>query len=156
MASRLRKAGAVTAAGALAIALVGGLEGLRLKSYPDVIGVWTACYGETRGIKPGMSFTKAECDVKLANALAEFETGMRSCLKQPDTIPIKPYVAFLSLSYNVGVGAFCKSTVARKANAGDYRGACDALPPFNKAGGKAVNGLVKRRAAERKFCLEGL
>lgn len=156
MASRLKKSGAVTAAGVLAIALIGGYEGLRLKSYPDIVGVWTACYGETRGIKPGMAFTKAECDIKLANALVEFETGMRACLKRPDAIPIKPYIAYLSLSYNVGTGAFCKSTVARKANAADYRGACDALLAFNKAGGKVAKGLVKRRAAERKFCLEGL
>jgi lysozyme len=153
--SRLKKAGAITAAGALAIGLIGGFEGLRLRSYPDIVHVWTVCYGETRGVKPGMKFTKKECDAKLAIALAEFETGMRACLKQPDAIPDKPYVAFLSLSYNIGTSAFCGSTVARRANAGDIRGACNAIPAWNKAGGRVSKGLVNRRAAERKLCLEG-
>lgn len=156
MASRLKKFGAVTAAGALAIGLVGGFEGLRLRSYPDVVHVWTVCYGETRGVKPGMTFTKPECDAKLAAALVDFETGMRRCLKQPDAIPDKPYVAFLSLSYNIGTHAFCGSTVARRANVGDLRGACNAISAWNKAGGHVVRGLVKRRAAERKLCLEGV
>ena len=48
------------AATAVAIALIGGYEGLRTYSYQDVIGVWTACYGETRGIGPGMKFTNNE------------------------------------------------------------------------------------------------
>lgn len=155
--SRLKRAGVgLTVAGTLAVATIGAYEGLRLASYRDVIGVWTVCYGETRGVKPGMRFTKAQCDTKLVDGLADFEAGMRRCLTNPDAIPDKPYVAFLSLAYNVGTGAFCKSTVARRANAGDLRGACDALLAFNKAGGRVVQGLVNRRQAERKLCLAGL
>ena len=157
MASRLRKAGiGLTAAGGLAIALVGGWEGLKLSSYRDVIGVWTACYGETRGIKPGMRFTKAQCDTMLIDGLEDFEAGMRACLTRPDAIPEKPYVAFLSLAYNVGTGTFCRSSVAKKANAGDLRGACDALMLYVNAGGRRIQGLVNRRTAERKLCLEGV
>ncbi|WP_454684005.1 lysozyme [Ancylobacter moscoviensis] len=157
MASRLRKAGiGLTAAGGLAIALVGGWEGLKLASYRDVIGVWTACYGETRGIKPGMRFTKAQCDTMLIDGLEDFEAGMRACLARPDAIPEKPYVAFLSLAYNVGVGTFCRSSVAKKANTGDLRGACDALMLYVNAGGRRIQGLVNRRTAERKLCLEGV
>lgn len=157
MASRLRKAGiGLTAAGGLAIALVGGWEGLKLTSYRDVIGVWTACYGETRGIKPGMRFTKAQCDTMLIDGLEDFEAGMRACLTRPDAIPEKPYVTFLSLAYNVGTGTFCQSSVAKKANAGDLRGACDALMLYVNAGGRRIQGLVNRRAAERKLCLEGV
>ena len=157
MASRLRKAGiGLTAAGGLAIALVGGWEGLKLTSYRDVIGVWTACYGETRGIKPGMRFTKAQCDTMLIDGLEDFEAGMRACLARPDAIPEKPYVAFLSLAYNVGVGTFCRSSVAKKANAGDLRGACDALMLYVNAGGRRIQGLMNRRTAERKLCLEGV
>lgn len=153
MASRLKKGGAAMAA---AVALIGGYEGLRLVSYADVIGVYTACYGETRGIRPGMKFTKAECDEMFAKRLVEFETGMRACLKEPDAIPIRPYIAFLSLSYNVGIGAFCKSSVARLANAGDIKGACNRIPAFNKAGGRVIRGLVSRRADEQKYCLAGV
>ena len=157
MASRLKKAGVgVTVAGAAAIALVGGYEGLRLKSYPDIVGVWTACYGETRNIKPGMKLTKPQCDQMLADRLVEFEQGMRKCLAKPDALPIQPYISFVSLSYNIGTGAFCRSTVVRKVNAGDLRGSCDAILLFNKAGGRVVKGLVNRRADERKLCLEGL
>lgn len=153
MASRLKKSAVAMGA---AVALIGGYEGLRLNSYQDVIGVWTACYGETRGIRPGMKFTKAECDAQFAKGLVEFETGMRACLKRPDAIPIKPYIAFLSLSYNIGLGAFCKSSVARYANAGDLRAACNRIPAFNKAGGRVVRGLVSRRGDEQKYCLSGL
>src|SRR5690606_28418158 len=96
-----------------------------------------------------------ECQVMLGSALVEFETGMRKCLTAPDAIPDKPYVAFLSLSYNIGTGAFCKSTVARKANASDIVGACNAIPMWNKAGGRVVQGLVNRRAEEQRICLEG-
>lgn len=155
--SRLRKAGVgLTVAGSLAVGLVGNWEGLRLYAYQDVIGVWTACYGETKDIKPGMKFTKAQCDVMFIDRLQEFEAGMRRCLSRPDAIPDKPYVAFLSLSYNIGLGAFCKSSIARHANAGNLTAACNAIPLYNKAGGKVVKGLVRRRAEERKLCLSGL
>ncbi len=151
--SRLKKSAAVMA---VAVGMIGGYEGLRLYSYPDIIGVWTACYGETRNIRPGMKFTKAQCDDMLSKRLVEFETGMRKCLKAPDAIPDRPYIAFLSLSYNIGTGAFCKSSVARLANQGDLIGACNRIPAFNKAGGKVIPGLVKRRTDEQKYCLSGL
>lgn len=154
MATSRLKAG--TAAAAMAVALIGGYEGLKLYSYRDVIGVWTACYGETRGIRQGMTFTKAECDAQFAKGLTEFESKMRGCLSKPDDIPIKPYIAFVSLSYNIGVGAFCKSSVAMLANSGRLREACNRIPAFNKAGGRVIRGLVVRRADEQKFCLSGL
>ncbi len=150
--SRLKRGGAVLA---LAVTVIGGFEGLRLNSYQDSVKVWTVCYGETKGIKRGMHFTKPECDAMFANRLIEFETGMRKCLKAPDSIPDKPYVMFLSLSYNIGLGAFCKSTLAKKLNAGDIRGACNDLPKWSRAGSLAKL-LLPRRQTERKMCLEGL
>jgi lysozyme len=149
--------GAATAVGMLAILVVGDFEGLRLHSYRDVIGVWTACYGETKGIRPGMKFTKEKCDSMFLNdGLMRHERGMRGCLNDPDGLPEKTYVAFLSLTYNIGVGAFCKSSVARAANNLDLISACNALLKWNKAGGRVVKGLVTRRQKERKLCLEGL
>lgn len=150
--SRLKKGAAITT---LAISLIGGFEGLRLNSYQDSVKVWTACYGETQGIKRGMRFTKPECDAMFANRLVEFETGMRKCLKAPDSIPDKPYVTFLSLSYNIGLGAFCGSTLVKKVNAGDIRGGCNELPKWSRAGPFAKL-LLPRRQTERKLCLEGL
>ena len=151
--TRLKQGSAVAAA---AIALVGAWEGLRTVAYRDVVGVPTVCYGETRGVKMGDRYTKEECDAMLGDGLADFEQGIRKCLKDPDAIPDKTYVAFLSFSYNVGTGNFCGSTLVRKANAGDLRGACNELPKWVKAGGRRVQGLVNRRKEERRICLEGL
>lgn len=154
--SRLAIAGAATAAGILAIAVVGEHEGLRLYAYRDVIGVWTACYGETKGIRPGMKFTKEQCDVMFLESLQRHERGMRACLNAPDSLPEKTYVSFVSFTYNVGIGGFCKSSVARMANALQLRAACDALLRWNKAGGRVIKGLVKRRDKERRLCLQGV
>lgn len=156
MTSRLKKTGAFTAAGLIAVGLVGGFEGLRTKAYRDSVGVPTVCFGETRGVKMGDTHTAAECKAMLGNALVEFEAGMRRCLVNPDKIPDKTYVAFLSLSYNIGTGAFCKSTVVRRANAGELNGACNAILAFNKAGGRVLPGLDRRRKEERALCLEGV
>lgn len=156
--TRLKKLGAglagLTVAGSMSIAMVGGFEGLRTYAYRDIVGVWTACYGETKGIKPGMRFSKEECNNMLLDSLIEHEQGMRKCLRSPDTLPNEVYVPALSLTYNVGVGAFCKSTVARKLNAGEIRAACDAFMMWNKAGGREVKGLTTRRAQERAMCLK--
>lgn len=144
------------AAFVLAIAVIGGFEGLRTTAYRDVVGVPTVCFGETRGVKMGDTYTVDECKAMLGDALADFEKGILACLKDPARIPDKTYVAFLSLAYNVGQRAFCGSTLVRKANAGDLRGACEEFPKWNKAGGKVIKGLVNRRAQERALCLEGL
>lgn len=156
--SRLRKAGlGLTVVGSLAVGIVGGFEGLRTKAYIPIPGdVPTICFGETRGVKMGDVATVSQCKAMLGNALVEFEGNMRRCLAAPDSVPDKPYVAFLSLSYNIGSRAFCGSSVARRANLGDIRGACDAILAWNKAGGRVVAGLETRRNAERKLCLEGL
>jgi lysozyme len=154
--SKLKKLGAFTVAGSLAIGLIGGFEGLRTRAYRDVIGVPTVCFGETRGVHLGDVYTVEQCKTMLGDALVEFESGLRTCLGRPDSIPDKSYVAMLSLAYNIGIGAFCKSSVTRLVNAGDLRGACNAFPLFNKAGGRVVQGLVNRRAEERVLCLQGL
>lgn len=138
-----------------AVALVGGYEGLRTTAYRDVVGIPTVCFGETRGVKMGDRYSVEECQVMLGTALVEFETGMRKCLVAPDAIKDKPYTAFLSVTYNIGTGAFCGSSMARLVNAGDIRGACDALLRWNKAGGRVIAGLTRRRQEERALCLEG-
>ncbi|MBO0141520.1 lysozyme [Agrobacterium sp. Ap1] len=150
--TRLKKGSSIAAA---AIALVAAWEGVRTVAYKDIVGVPTVCFGETRGVKMGDRYTMEECRAMLGDGLVEFEAGMRACLTKPDSIPEKPYVAFLSLSYNIGTRAFCGSTVARRANVGDIRGACNAITMWDRAGGRVVQGLVNRRAEERKICLQG-
>lgn len=151
--TRLKKGAAITA---VVVGIVGGFEGLRTVAYKDPIGIPTICFGETRGVKMGDRYTADQCRAILGDRLIEFEQGMVKCIVQPDKLPDEPYAAFLSFSYNVGTGAFCKSTLARKLNAGDLRGACNELLKWDKAGGFKLPGLTKRRIEERALCLKGV
>jgi lysozyme len=161
MISRIRQNGKATAVGVALIAMVGSFEGVKTIAYRDPVGVPTICFGETRGVKMGDRATLAECRNMLADRLVEFETGMRKCLKAPDSIPDGPYQSFLSFSYNAGTSAFCSSTMARRVNDGDLRGACNEFPKWTKASGPfgtkvTLPGLVKRRKEEQALCLTGV
>ena len=140
------------------VTLVGGFEGLRLKAYLDSASVPTLCFGETRGVQMGDTATREECERMLGDRLVEFAAGVDKCVTVP--VPDKPYMAFVSLAYNIGTGAFCKSTVARRWNAKQYRASCDAILMWNKATVAGVltvlPGLDKRRHIERDLCLEGV
>ena len=147
-----------TAAGTMAVKHTGAEEGLRLKTYRDIAGIPTDCYGETKGARMGQTFTKAECDAKLLRRLDEFSTKVEACVHKP--MSDRTLVAFVGFAYNVGAGGFCKSTTARLYNAGRYADACRAMGSWNmaKVGGlmRPVKGLTDRRARETKLCLEGL
>lgn len=143
-------AGAIAAA----VAIIAPWEGVELRAYRDIVGVPTICYGETRGVEMGDTATLAECQTMLAQGVREFATAISPCL--PAVLPDKTRAAFISAAYNIGSGAFCKSSMSRRALAGDLRGACDALLLWNKAGGRVIKGLTNRRNAERTLCLEGL
>ncbi|WP_224769718.1 lysozyme [Pseudosulfitobacter pseudonitzschiae] len=156
-AMRVRKrtlAASVVAVAIASASFVGQWEGLRTQAYQDVIGVWTVCYGETKGVSRGDSYTKAQCDAMLDEELRSYAVGLGKCLKAP--LPEGAAVAFLSWSYNVGTGAACRSTAVRKANAGDLFGACDELLRWNRAGGRVINGLVNRRKSEHSLCTGSL
>jgi len=139
---------------AAAIVVVGAFEGYSATAYPDIIGVPTICYGETKGVHLGDKATRAQCDEKLSSRLVEFNAGVSSCINVD--LPDSRRVAFVSLAYNIGTAAFCKSTVVRKINAGDVAGSCDAILMWNKAGGSVRNGLTQRRKKEREMCLQGV
>ena len=76
--------------------------------------------------------------------------------KHLPSIPPATRAALGSFVYNVGAGNFQSSTLLRKAKAGDLVGACNELPRWVYAKGQKLNGLVRRREAERQLCLEGL
>lgn len=147
-----------TAAGALVISMLGTYEGIKLVAYRDPVGIPTVCFGETRGVKMGDKHTLQECKDMLAGRAKEFEQGVRSCLLYPDKVPIGAYVASISFAYNLGVAAYCSSSIVTLLNKGQYIAACDRFPLFNKAtipGTKtkiALPGLTKRRAEERSVC----
>lgn len=135
------------------LTLIKPWEGRELVPYYDIVNVLTWCDGETKGV-PKARYTDAECDVILAKSVYQYEAQIRPCL--PPVLPDETRGAFISAAYNIGPGAFCRSSMSRLAKAGDLRGACNALLAWNKAGGRVVRGLVNRRAAERALCLKGL
>jgi len=139
------------------IALVKEFEGLRLDAYKDSVGVWTIGYGTTAmagvGIKPnlGMRITEPEAEMYLRRGLEKFAAQIRPLITAP--INDNEFGAFLSLAYNIGPGAFAKSTALRQFNAGNKLRAADAILLFEKAGGKVLKGLQRRRQAERALFL---
>lgn len=144
--------GAATAA--LVVPLVAQHEGTVLRTYRDPIGIVTACTGHTGPeLKMGQTFTREQCEDMLYKDLAKHADAL-GCVRQPLTDGQR--AAFLSFAFNVGEGAFCGSTLVRKANAGDMAGACAELSRWAYAGGKQLPGLIKRRAAERQLCETGL
>lgn len=141
------------AAGWLAccIAVVGGFEGLRTVAYRDPVGIPTICFGETRGVRMGDRATVPECKEMLGERLLEFSNAVDSCLHHPLTDGQR--VAFVSLAYNIGTGAFCRSSVAAYARRGEMAAACEAIMRFRYAKGVPLPGLTRRRKEERAICL---
>lgn len=139
---------------ALATTVISGFEGRELRAYQDIVGVWTICEGETKGVKQGDVATHAECDTMIAKNIRYYEAGLDKCLLVE--VSGKTKVAWVSWTLNVGIGAACSSTLVKLANAGRLAAACDELLKWTRAGGRVVGGLVKRRQAERVLCHEGL
>lgn len=139
-----------------AIALSGSLvayyEGKENKVYVDPVGILTSCFGHTgQELKLGQKFTDDQCLEQLAEDLVEHDKGMLKAIQ----VPLTDYqhAAFLSFCYNVGVKACTSSTAFKLLNKKEYKKACDQLLRWNKANGKVLRGLTKRREAERKLCL---
>ena len=139
-----------TAAVAL-FALIAGWEGKENDPYQDIVGIWTVCYGDTKNVRPGERQSDAQCAARLDQQIAAHAAPVLACAPglRGKTGPL---VASISLAYNIGPRAFCNSTVARRFNAGDISGGCDAMLKWNRAGGRVVRGLVRRREAERAIC----
>jgi len=139
------------------IDLVKEFEGCKLTAYRDPIGVWTIGYGTTAraglGIIPtgGMTITQAEADQLLADGLNKFADQIRPMINAG--LNDNQFGACVSLAYNIGAHAFSTSSALKHINAGDYDKAANAILLWNKAGGKVLKGLVRRREAERKLFL---
>ncbi|WP_286973570.1 lysozyme [Pseudomonas sp.] len=147
---------AASVAGAIGMAsvIVSTFEGRSLVAYLDPVGIPTICEGITRGVTIGQSKTPRQCDELLERELAVAMAGVdrRVKVQLPDT----RRAALASFVYNVGESQFAGSTLLRKLNAGDTRGACAELSRWVYAGGQKLGGLVRRRAAERELCEVGL
>ena len=136
------------------INLICSFEGLRLNAYDDGVGVWTIGYGTTiypNGIKVkrGDTCTTEQAKAYMAHDLKKFESAVNTAVVVP--INQNQFDALVSLAYNIGIKAFKNSTLLKKLNVGDIRGAAAQFDVWNKAGGKVMQGLVNRRAVERKL-----
>ena len=133
------------------IELIKQFEGYSSKAYPDPAtggAPWTIGYGTIKGVKPGMIITAEQAEKMLRDDVAKFESGVSSLITAPTTQG--QFDAMVSLAYNIGLGNFGKSTLLKKHNARCYTCAADQFRVWNRANGKVMNGLTKRRAAERQ------
>jgi lysozyme len=145
--------GSVAAAGLLLF--TPAQEGRVLTTYRDLGNVITYCDGATENAQWGKTYTQAECDAQLDRDLERHAAGIAKCIPM-DRLTDGQKIAFVDVAFNVGVANFCSSSMARKANAGDMVGACNALLLWNRVGNREVAGLTKRRQRERELCLKGL
>ena len=148
--ARIKVAGlALSAAALVSIALH---ESYKESAYIPVKGdVPTIGFGTTEGVKMGDRTTPERALVRLLADASKYEQAVRECAP----VPMYQYEfdAYVSLTYNIGTSAFCKSTLARKLRAGDYEGACKEILRWDKFQGKSLRGLTIRREAEYKQCI---
>ena len=140
-----------TGATAIALTVIAHFEGVRYEPYEDVGGVLTVCYGHTgKDIIPNKIYSKDECNELLESDFQRTKQQVDKLVKVPTDDYTK--AALYSFAFNVGTGAFAKSTMLKKLNAGDQYGACEELKKWVYAGGKVWRGLVNRREAEAVIC----
>ncbi|MGR2664258.1 lysozyme [Chromobacterium haemolyticum] len=134
------------------IMLIKSFEGLKLVAYKCPAGIWTIGYGHTGpDVTPGQVITQAQADALLARDLERFEAGVSRLVSVQ--LNQNQFDALVSFAYNLGLGALQGSTLLRLLNAGDYAGAAAQFPRWNKASGKELPGLTRRRAAEQALFL---
>ena len=127
-------------------------EGYKDNAYIPLAGdIPTIGFGTTSGVKLGDRTTPEKALQMAMRDVQSYEGAVKSCVKVP--LSQNEYDAFISLSYNIGTGAFCKSTLVKKLNTGDYEGACKQILLWDKFNGKPLAGLTKRRQEEYKKCL---
>jgi len=138
------------------IDLIKKFEGKRLEAYKCPAGIPTIGYGHTGKVdgKPvalGMKITEKKAEELLKEDLKTFEKGVLNCVKVPLTQG--QFDALVSFSYNLGIGSLQSSTLLRLLNEKKYKEAAEQFGRWVKAGGKTLEGLVKRREAEKKLFL---
>jgi lysozyme len=129
-------------------------EGYKDTAYIPVPGdVPTIGFGTTGGVKMGDKITPPQALIRALQDVQKFEGALKQCVKVP--LHQHEYDAYISLSYNIGSGAFCKSTLVKKLNAQDYAGACKEILRWDNFQGKPLKGLTIRREREYQQCISG-
>ena len=125
--------------------LIKSFEGCKFTAYKDSVGVYTIGYGHTSGVKAGMKITKTQAETLLNQDIAKCEAAVNKYMKKYN-FNQNEYDALVSFTFNLGSGNLDKLTLKglrSKAVIGDK------ILAYNKAGGKTLSGLVKRRTKER-------
>jgi len=135
------------------LALIGDLEGCRLRPYQCSAGVWTSGIGHTAGVVPKGDITERQAATNLIADVLNTERRLAVCA--PVIMPQPVYDALVSFAFNVGTGAACKSTLVGFIKRQQWRQACDQLPRWVFVNGVRSQGLENRRARERAVCLKG-
>ena len=140
------------------IKLLKSFEGWRSKAYRDSVGVWTIGYGHTSmagppKVTPNMTITKAQGEAILKKDLKKYEKAVNDYVRVQLTQ--EQFDALVSFCYNVGPGNFKKSSVLRYVNARRFDDVPSRLMLWNKAGGRVLRGLTRRRAAEGELWASG-
>lgn len=134
------------------INLIKQFEGLSLKVYDDAVGKPTIGYGHTGpDVFMGQTITASQAETILKADLTKFEKGVAELVKVP--LNENQHAALISFSFNLGLGNLKSSTLLRKLNSMDYAGAANEFPRWDKARGKVLAGLTKRRNAEKELFL---
>jgi len=132
--------------------LIQDFEGLELTAYKDAVGILTVGWGSTGPhVKAGMTITRQQAEALLLSDVSRFERGVTELVKVP--LSQNQFDALVSFSFNLGLANLKSSTLLRKLNSLDYAGAALEFPRWNKAGGKVLAGLTRRREAEKKLFL---
>jgi lysozyme len=155
--TKIAAGAAIAAALGFAVPEIMRWEGKHTVTYADVAGIPTACYGHTgKDVGPlGKRWSDNQCWLMLDTDVRTHMDGVLRCTPALARRP-RQLAAPTILAFNIGAGAFCRSTIARHWQAGDWRGGCNAFRLWNRAGGRAIPGLARRREAERAICLQGL
>lgn len=133
------------------IMLIKKFEGLRLSAYRCSAQVWTIGYGHTKGVKPGDKITEDQANKFFLDDLSKFESEVLELVNVP--LNQHQFDALISFSYNLGAKALGRSTLLKKLNNGNYLGAANEFHRWNRANGRVVEGLTRRRQAERDMFL---
>jgi len=131
------------------IEIVKQCEVLRLKSYLCPAGLWTVGYGHTHDVHPGMMISIDTAEHLLINDLHTSAISVDGLVKV--SLSDNQFSALVSFAFNVGSGAFGKSTLLRKLNAGNYDAVPAELKRWVRGGGKMLAGLVARREKESEL-----
>lgn len=122
-----------------------------IESYQDMVGIWTIGYGHTKTAKPNMRISPEKAEALLQEDIAEFEEAVARTAQVP--LSSDHFSALVAFAFNLGASALAESTLLKLLNKGDYLGAADQLPRWNKADENRSLGLTRRRLSERALFL---